>query len=57
MPKWNPDLYFDPPEDDQGCDPGPDVDLPEPLPDLPTLTDCPSCGSRRPQECGCFDGV
>lgn len=53
--KLNVDAYFDPPEDDQAREPGPDVDLPEPHPDFPTLTDCPYCGSRRPDECGCLD--
>ncbi|RJF74597.1 hypothetical protein D3875_03385 [Deinococcus cavernae] len=29
----------------------------EPLPDFPTLTDCPLCGSRDPQKCGCFENA
>lgn len=29
----------------------------EPLPDFPTLTDCPLCGSRDPEKCGCFENA
>ncbi|GAA5504132.1 hypothetical protein Dxin01_03901 [Deinococcus xinjiangensis] len=50
-------LYDLPPEltaDDQGPD-APDADSDLTQPDFPTLTDCPYCGSRDPQTCGCFD--
>lgn len=56
-------LYDLPPEleGDERC---PDADAPaefdppaelEAAPDFPTLTDCPYCGSRDPESCGCFD--
>lgn len=32
-----------------------DIDVPDTLPDFPTLTDCPLCGSRDAETCGCFD--
>lgn len=52
-------LYDLPPEltddDPQPQDASDDPAELEPLPDFPTLTDCPFCGSRDPRNCGCFD--
>lgn len=54
---WLSQIYEEPPEmsDTQGQDPDFDIDPPDPLPEFPTLTDCPLCGSSDSETCGCFD--
>lgn len=42
------------PDADAPADVGPPAEL-EAAPDFPTLAGCPSCGSRDPESCGCFD--
>lgn len=55
---WLKHLLDEPPEletTDHASEPDFDLDAPEPLPDFPTLCDCPLCGARDATTCGCFD--
>lgn len=50
-------LYDLPPEmsdEDSAAQDAPDAAELDTTPDFPTLTDCPYCGSRNPERCGCF---